>query len=59
MLKVDNELKNIPVLAVKEFAMGSDKGKFLEASLDGYIDKLISVSNFLETVERFINRLKT
>ena len=50
MLKADDELKDIPVLAVTAFAMKGDEEKILEEGCDGYIAKPISVPHFLETV---------
>ena len=58
MLKADDELKDIPVLAVTAFAMRGDEEKNRAAGCDDYIAKPISVPNFLETVERLINRQK-
>ncbi len=58
MLKADEGLKDIPVLAVTAFAMKGDEEKILEAGCDGYIAKPISVTHLLETVERLINRQK-
>ena len=54
MLKVDETLKDIPVLAVTAFALKGDEEKILEAGCDGYIAKPISIPNFLDTVERLI-----
>ncbi len=59
MLKADEGLKDIPVLAMTAFALKGDEEKILEAGCDGYIAKPISVPNFLETVERLINRKNT
>lgn len=53
MLKADDELKDIPVLAVTAFAMKGDKEKILEAGCDGYIAKPFNVPHFLETIEKF------
>ncbi len=50
MLKADEGLKDIPVLAVTAFALKGDEEKILEAGCDGYIAKPISVPLFLETV---------
>ncbi len=50
MLKADEELKDIPVLAVTAFALKGDEEKLLEEGCDGYIAKPISVPLFLETV---------
>ncbi len=56
-LKADETLKSIPVIAITAFAMAGDKEKFLEGGCDAYIVKPISVSNFLQTVERLANPL--
>ena len=56
-LKADETLKSIPVIAITAFAMAGDKEKFLEGGCDAYIPKPISVPNFLQTVERFANRV--
>ncbi len=52
-LKDDETLKSIPVIAITAFAMDGDEEKYLEGRCDGYIDKPISVPDFLQTVERF------
>ena len=59
VLKADAALRDIPVLAVTAFALKGDEEKILEAGCDGYIAKPISVPNFLETVEKLINRQNT
>jgi two-component system cell cycle response regulator DivK len=55
MLKADDELKHIPVLAVTAFAMKGDEEKIREGGCDDYIAKPISVPNFLETVNKYLN----
>ena len=52
-LKSDENLKEIPVLAVTVLTTDGDRKRFLAEGCDGYIPKPISVTNFLETVERF------
>ncbi len=56
-LKADETLKSIPVIAITAFAMAGDKEKFLEGGCDAYIDKPISIPNFLQTVERLAKPL--
>ncbi len=56
-LKDDESLKSIPVIAVTAFAREGDKEKFLEGGCDAYIDKPISIPNFLQTVERLAKPL--
>jgi len=54
-LKEDESLKTIPVIAVTAFAMKGDEEKIREGGCEAYIAKPISVTNFLQTVERFVN----
>ena len=54
-LKEDDNLKAIPVVAVTAFAMKGDEEKIREGGCEAYIAKPISVTNFLETVEQFLN----
>lgn len=54
ILKDDDDLKSIPVIAVTAFAMKGDEEKIREGGCEGYIAKPISVPNFLETVGRFL-----
>ncbi len=56
-LKDDETLKSIPVIAITAFAMEGDEEKILEDGCDAYIVKPISLSNFLQTVERFAKPL--
>jgi len=53
-LKADDDLKDIPVLAVTACAMKGDKERMLEAGCDGYIAKPINIPNFLQEVRRFL-----
>jgi len=54
MLKEDDDLKAIPVVAVTAFAMKGDEEKIREGGCEGYIAKPISVANFLQTVAKFL-----
>jgi len=54
-IKEDDNLKAIPVIAVTAFAMKGDEEKIREGGCEAYIAKPISVANFLQTVERFLN----
>ena len=54
-IKEDGNLKSIPVVAVTAFAMKGDEEKIREGGCEAYIAKPISVTNFLQTVERFLN----
>jgi two-component system cell cycle response regulator DivK len=53
-LKEDDELRSIPVVAVTAFAMKGDEEKIREGGCEAYIAKPISVTQFLETVRRFV-----
>jgi two-component system cell cycle response regulator DivK len=56
-LKDDETLKSIPVIAVTAFAMAGDEEKIRDGGCDAYISKPISIRDFLQTVERFANRV--
>jgi two-component system cell cycle response regulator DivK len=53
-LKGDDDLKEIPVVAVTAFAMRGDEQRIRESGCEAYLSKPISVSSFLDTVKRFI-----
>ena len=53
-IKEDENLCDIPVIAVTAFAMKGDEEKIREGGCEAYIAKPISVTSFLETVERFL-----
>ncbi len=53
-LKEDDELRQIPVVAVTAFAMKGDEERIRQGGCEAYISKPISVAMFIETVRRFI-----
>lgn len=53
-LKADDALRSIPVIAVTAFAMKGDEEKIREGGCEDYIAKPISVSKFIEAVQRFL-----
>src|SRR5690554_166198 len=53
-IKEDENLRSIPVVAVTAFAMKGDEEKIREGGCEAYISKPISVTQFLETVQRFL-----
>jgi two-component system, cell cycle response regulator DivK len=55
MLKADDDLKSIPVVAVTAFAMKGDEEKIREGGCEGYIAKPISVPTFLDTVSKHLS----
>lgn len=55
MLKADDDLKDIPVVAVTAFAMKGDEQKIREGGCQDYISKPISVARFMEVVRRHLD----
>ena len=53
-IKDDDELRQIPVLAVTAFAMRTDEQRVRDAGCEGYLSKPIQMSSFIKTVERLI-----
>ena len=53
-IKEDDSLKSIPVIAVTAFAMKGDEEKIRSGGCEAYIAKPISVSNFLQTIEKVL-----
>ncbi len=52
-IKEDDDLRDIPVVAVTAFAMKGDEERIRSGGCEAYISKPISVGPFLETVHRF------
>lgn len=55
MLKADDDLKLIPVVAVTAHAMKGDEEKMREGGCEGYIAKPISIPTYLETIAKFLS----
>jgi len=53
-LKDDDDLRDIPIIAVTAFAMKGDEERIREGGCEAYISKPISVSGFIDTIRRFI-----
>ncbi len=53
-LKDDEELKDIPVIAVTAFAMKGDEQKIRDGGCEDYISKPISVSRFIEVIQKYL-----
>ena len=53
-LKDDEELNQIPVIAVTAFAMKGDEERIRQGGCEAYISKPISVMHFLETVKKHL-----
>ena len=52
-LKDDDDLREIPVIAVTAFAMKGDEDRIRSGGCQAYISKPISIATFLETIRRF------
>lgn len=53
-LKDDDELREIPVIAVTAFAMKGDEERIREGGCEAYISKPISIGTFLDTVRKYL-----
>jgi two-component system, cell cycle response regulator DivK len=53
-LKDDEQLRDIPVIAVTAFAMKGDEERIRQGGCEAYISKPISIATFLETVRRYL-----
>lgn len=56
MLKKDDELKHIPVVAITAFAMKGDEQKIREGGCEDYISKPISVTHFLDVIDQYLEK---
>lgn len=56
LLKSDEQLKAIPVIAVTAFAMKGDEQKIREGGCEDYISKPISVSRFIEVIKSHLDK---
>jgi two-component system cell cycle response regulator DivK len=54
LLKEDEDLAGIPIVAVTAFAMRGDEQRIRAGGCEAYLSKPISVASFMETVRRFI-----
>ena len=54
LIKLDDALRHIPVVAVTAFAMKGDEERILKGGCEGYMSKPISVSTFIDTVKRHL-----
>lgn len=53
-LKADDEVKDIPVIAVTAFAMKGDEQKIREGGCQDYISKPISVIDFMNVIKKYL-----
>jgi len=53
-IKDDENLADIPIVAVTAFAMKGDEKRIRDGGCSAYISKPISVTGFLATVRKFV-----
>src|SRR5262249_26287735 len=53
-LKEDDDLRDIPVVAVTAFAMKGDEERIRQGGCEAYISKPISVPRFIETIKSYL-----
>ena len=54
MLRADDELKNVPIMAVTAYAAAGDDERIKAAGAQAYVSKPISVMRFAETVDQLL-----
>lgn len=54
IIKQNERLRDIPVIAVTAFAMKGDEERIRQGGCEGYLSKPISVSTFVETVRTYV-----
>jgi two-component system cell cycle response regulator DivK len=57
-LRLDRDLKTIPIVAVTSYAMAGDRERILAAGCDGYLEKPINPDTFVEDIRRHLSRSK-
>ena len=55
LLKDDDDLQSIPVIAVTAFAMKGDEEKIREGGCEDYLSKPISITEFLNVIQKYLN----
>ena len=53
-LRADDELKDVPIMAVTAYAAAGDDERFRAAGAQAYVSKPISVMRFAETVDQLL-----
>ena len=54
LLRADDQLKNVPIMAVTAYAAVGDDERFKAAGAQAYVSKPISVMRFAETVDQLL-----
>ena len=56
MLRKDDELSEVPIMAVTAYSTSEDEERIRAAGAQAYVSKPISVVRFAETVEQLLNQ---
>jgi two-component system, cell cycle response regulator DivK len=54
-IKDDDNLSDIPIVAITAFAMKGDQERILDGGCEAYLSKPISISTFLDTIGKLVN----
>ena len=54
LIREDEDLRDVPIIAVTSFAMVGDKEKALEAGCTAYVEKPIDPPSFIKVLEKYI-----
>ncbi|MGB9771906.1 MAG: response regulator [Candidatus Kapaibacteriota bacterium] len=58
MIRSEETLKHLPVIAITGLAQPGDETKLLAAGFDGYMSKPINVATFVQDIENIVNSKK-
>ncbi|MCP4399428.1 MAG: response regulator [bacterium] len=56
ILKKDEELRHIPIIALTALAMGEDREHCLDAGVDAYVSKPVSLKKVMRLLESLLKR---
>jgi two-component system cell cycle response regulator DivK len=54
LIREEDKLQSIPIIAVTSYAMTGDREKALESGCTGYIEKPINPETFMKEVQQFL-----
>lgn len=56
LIRTNENIKDIPVVAVTSYAMHGDRDKFLAEGFNDYIPKPLDIEEFVEKISQHINK---
>jgi two-component system cell cycle response regulator DivK len=59
LIRADENIRNIPIIAATAFAMREDEQKAIEVGCDEYITKPIDIQYLLRTIEKYLTNKNT